>query len=617
MEMSFFWKLRNLWWKLRTWVDRLRTSRPFAMSTEGISAARNWLVARPRSWGPQPLTEPVDVLVLCPDGDAAARGCLDSAIRRSRPPARVIAARDRDELARYAADSAAAWVALVDAPVELPEDWLERLVAAVESDPEADAAVPLSRATPGMETAWDCARVALPRFEDFAARVAAESGRLRPPTGNVPPGVLLVQRRALAAVPSLTGLPELARSLEDYGGRVLLADDVAVEHGRQEGDASAPVCRVLSGVASRLGSFADVEAVRAAGRRFEGKRVLFVLPVVDRGGGANIVFREGRAMVEMGVDARVVNRSEFEYDFRRNYPEPEIPVTFAPPGEIHELARDYDAVVATANTSVEWLAPLAALPHRPALGYYIQDFEPNFYAPGSSDFAKALASYTLFPGLVRFTKTEWNARRVREECGVPCAVVGPSFESSFFRPAAPSPSARPVRIAAMIRPSSPRRQPELTLRILESASKRYGKSVEIVLFGETHYPDRRPIVAGFPHRQLGTLDTRALAQLFNSVHVFCDFSSYQAMGLTAMEAMACGVAVVLPREGGAASFAADGRNALIVDTSAPEPGLAALVRLVEDRELANRLGDCALEDMAAFVPEKPALLILKALFGDA
>ncbi|HEY4897532.1 MAG TPA: hypothetical protein VII01_15770, partial [Solirubrobacteraceae bacterium] len=355
MEMSFFWKLRNLWWKLREGLNRLRSSRPFAMSAEGLPAARDWLVARPRSWGPRPLTEPVDVVVLCPDGDAGARACLDSAIRRSRPPARVIAARDRDELARHAADSPAAWVALVDAPVELPEDWLERLVTAVESDPQADAAVPLSRATPSMETAWDRARIALPQFEDFTARVAAESGRLRPSAGSVPPGVLLVQRRALAAVPPPTRLPELAKSLEEYGGRVLLADDVAVEQKGGGGDGSAPECRVLSGVASRLGVFADVEAVRAAGRRFEGKRVLFVLPVVDRGGGANIVLSEGRAMAEMGVDARVVNLRDFEYDFRRNYPDPEIPFTFAPPGEIPELARDYDAVVATANTSVEWL----------------------------------------------------------------------------------------------------------------------------------------------------------------------------------------------------------------------------------------------------------------------
>jgi glycosyltransferase involved in cell wall biosynthesis len=338
---------------------------------------------------------------------------------------------------------------------------------------------------------------------------------------------------------------------------------------------------------------------------------------MDRGGGANIVLREGRAMAEMGVDARVVNLRDFESAFRRSYPEPEIPVTFAHPGEIPELARDYDAVVATANTSVEWLTPLVGVAAPPILGYYIQDFEPYFYAPASPDFAKALASYSLFPGLVRFAKTDWNARRVREQCGVPCSVVGPSFETSLFRPSAPRPSAPPLRVAAMIRPSSPRRQPELTLQILDETWKRHGKAVEFVLFGEKRHADGRPVVAAFPHEHLGTLDAGALARLFNDVHVFCDFSSYQAMGLTAMEAMACGAAVILPRDGGATSFAADGRNSLIVDTNAPEPGFTALSRLVEDPGLAGRLGDHALEDVSAFAPERAALRILEVLFGDA
>ena len=59
--------------------------------------------------------------------------------------------------------------------------------------------------------------------------------------------------------------------------------------------------------------------------RFTGKRVLFVLPVTDRGGGANVVFSEARAMAEMGVDARVVNIREFEFGFRASYPNPEVP----------------------------------------------------------------------------------------------------------------------------------------------------------------------------------------------------------------------------------------------------------------------------------------------------
>ena len=614
MEMSRFWKLRNLWWKFRERLEKLRAG-PASPEPPSGPERRAWLVSA-RPWGPPPLAEVVDVFVLG-EGDAGYRATLDSAIRRSRPPARVVAVKSREALARAAAESAAPWAALVDEPAEFPEDWLERLVAALAAEPGAAAVAPLSRATPGLAEAWDRARGAFGSFAEFSARVAAESGRSRPLAPGVPGGVLLVRRSALAAVDGFTDVSGLARSLAERDLPVLVADDVVVDV-KGGGEGGAPTDgRVFAGVASRLAVLAEVERARAAGRRHEGRRVLFVLPVMDRGGGANIVLREGRAMTEMGVDARVVNLAEFESAFRRSYPEPEIPVTFASPGEISGLALDYDAVVATANTSVEWLAPLSGRSGGPVVGYYIQDFEPYFYAQGSASHAKALASYTLIPGLVRFAKTEWNARRVRGECGVPCAVVGPSFETSLFRPSKPRPSAPPVRVAAMIRPSSPRRQPGLTLKILEEASRRFGDRIEISLFGETRYPDGRPVVAGFPHRQLGTLDAAALALLFNDVHVFCDFSSYQAMGLTAMEAMACGATAILPKDGGAESFAADAHNALIVDTAGPEAGLAALSRLVEDPGLAARLGDRALEDVAAFAPEVSAARILEVLFARA
>lgn len=356
-------------------------------------------------------------------------------------------------------------------------------------------------------------------------------------------------------------------------------------------------------------------ALGAAPSRFAGKRVLFVLPVMDRGGGANVVFSEARAMAEMGVDVRVVNIREFERGFRASYPEPEVPVAFVNPGEISQLARGFDAVVATANRSVEWLTPLVGRESGPVLGYYIQDFEPYFYPAGSEGYAHALASYTLIPGLVRFAKTEWNAQKVEACCGVSCAVVGPSLDTSLFRPGPQRPPVPPLRIAAMIRPSSPRRQPELTLRAFDTLFRAHGTAVEFSLFGVTaEDPEFRRMPHDFPHRLLGILDGEGLARLFNEVHVFADFSSYQAMGLTAMEAMACGTAALVPEAGGASSFAVDSRNALVVDTRTLEPCVTALSRFLSEPALAARLGRAGAEDIARHVPEGAALRVLECLF---
>jgi len=351
-----------------------------------------------------------------------------------------------------------------------------------------------------------------------------------------------------------------------------------------------------------------------SGGRHAGKRVLFVLPVRERGGGANVVFAEARSMEGMGVDARVVNLVEFENAFRKSYPAPDVPVAFVRRNEIPALARTFDAVVATANTSVEWLRPLADAA-APVLGYYVQDFEPYFYPAGSVGYRQALASYTLIPRLVRFSKTEWNAREVAERCGVTCAVVGPSVDTATFHPGLPRAAPPPVRIAAMIRPSSPRRQPELTIDVLGRVREARGDRVEIFLFGETHHPDRSPVAPAFPHRHRGTLDGPGLADLFSSVHVFADFSEYQAMGLTALEAMACGAAVLVPRKGGASSFAVDGVNALVVDTASAGACESALLRLVDDAALARCLGERALVDATRFAPETAARRILEVLFA--
>ncbi len=355
------------------------------------------------------------------------------------------------------------------------------------------------------------------------------------------------------------------------------------------------------------------------GGRFTGKRVLFLLPIAERGGGANIVLREALAMRSMGVDARVVNLRSFEDAFRGAYADPKVPVAFASPGGIAEVARGFDAVVATANRSVEWLLPLAGVPGGPVLGYYVQDFEPYFYDEGSAGRAHALASYTLVPGLVRFAKTGWNAKEVEARCGVPCAVVGPSLDTTIFRPLGlRRPDPPPVRISAMIRPSSPRRQPELTLRVFERLHERFGDSVDFTLFGvDPGDAAFRRMSKAFPHRNLGVASDERLAELFNETHVFADFSTYQAMGLTAMEAMACGAAVIVPAAGGASSFAADGRNALVVDTARSEACEAALVRLVEDAGLAARLGVAARADMETFRPEGAAARILACLFETA
>jgi glycosyltransferase involved in cell wall biosynthesis len=254
-------------------------------------------------------------------------------------------------------------------------------------------------------------------------------------------------------------------------------------------------------------------------------------------------------------------------------------------------------------------------------GYYIQDFEPYFYPVDSDGFSRAWASYTLIPDLRRMTKTEWTRREVHNQIGVKSQVVGPSFDVDLFRPRPrkdPDWPDRPLRIAAMVRTSSAYRAPKETMETLRMASRQFGKGVEIILFGShPEDPDFSTLPRDFAWSLAGILDQRKMANLLNEMDIFVDFSTYQAMGLTALEAMACGVAVVVPVQGGITEFARDHVNSLMVDTSSEQQRWEALKRLIEDHDLRRQIQRNAISETCKYFPEGPAFRILDTLFGGA
>jgi glycosyltransferase involved in cell wall biosynthesis len=254
----------------------------------------------------------------------------------------------------------------------------------------------------------------------------------------------------------------------------------------------------------------------------------------------------------------------------------------------------------------------------PKFGYYIQDFEPYFYREGTIERQLALKSYTKIPGIKRFCKTKWTRLEIQGQTEVSCELIGLSLNVDLFRPRPrrdPSWPQRPLRIAAMIRPATPRRAARLTMEVLETTYAKHGNNIEIILFGvDDDDPDFLNLPRSFVWENIGKLPSEELALLFNESDIFVDFSSFQAMGLSAMEAMACGVAVIVPLRGGATDFARHEKNALIIDTGQKDNCISALDRLINDAYLRERLSRQAIFDMAQYYPEIPASNILEILF---
>ena len=100
----------------------------------------------------------------------------------------------------------------------------------------------------------------------------------------------------------------------------------------------------------------------------------------------------------------------------------------------------------------------------------------------------------------------------------------------------------------------------------------------------------------------------------NEVDIFVDYSTFQGLGLTALEAMACGVASVVPLRGGTDVYARHEENCLVADTQDRDACFSALNRLVIDHKLRVKLQQNSLLFTPQFYPELPTFRLLQALW---
>lgn len=400
---------------------------------------------------------------------------------------------------------------------------------------------------------------------------------------------------------------------------------VRAKHGDALIDQSIQQMRnsyVLEGIRARTLAMIEREHLRVTSKKlWEGKRLLFILPIAEAGGGGNVIIQEALIMQEIGINVCLYNRSDLRSYFEAAYPGLPIPVLYGNGIDgFLEYCDQFDAVCSTLYASVKY-CDFHRFSNPPKTVYYIQDYEPYFFREGSSEYQQAYASYTQWPDLIRVTKTSWNANEVFKHHHVTCSILGPSVNIDLFRPRKMLQSSAVVNICAMVRPSSSRRAPELTMEVLRRIKNKYKGRVQISVFGceavegSPDYAFLDTISTDFEFQLLGKLTPLQMSRLLGEHDVFADFSSFQAMGLTAMEAMASACAVIVPENGGTGDFAANGINCLVVDTSNIEQCFFALCQLIDSDQLRDALSHRAVQDMCKYYPEKSVYQFLNAVFG--
>ena len=323
-------------------------------------------------------------------------------------------------------------------------------------------------------------------------------------------------------------------------------------------------------------------------------KILFVLPVKGGGGGAHSVVQESDELIRCGCDVRIAVNSANAPRFLTTYAD--VPSACAAMdaydshSELAELMVGRDIVIATVYHSVEAIAGAAKLldGSAPRFGYYVQDYEPMFFAPDDEERVAAFGSYTRLEGALLFAKTDWIRDMVTRNHSVRVEKVSPSIDTALYHPIARK-TRGPLWVTAMVRPSSPRRAPRRTMSVLKELHETYGDRLRINIFG----CDDRALVEhqlphDFDHVNHGELQRPQVAALFKRSDVFMDLSDYQAFGRSGLEAMACGCEALLPVFGGAVEYAVDGVNAHLVDTRSRGDVIGRFAAIVEADEAQRR-----------------------------
>lgn len=534
--------------------------------------------------------------------------------------------------------------------------WLEGLLACMDSHPSVGLVGPLSNAASWqnvpalLDAQGRFATNPLPQgmgVNDMAAWVAQASFQAYPQVPFLNGFCIMLKREVLQAVGYLdeANFPvgygeenDLCIRAQDAGFSLAVADDVFVFHAKTKSFEQAQRVALSAQGAQKLHSKHGEQRVAAlvaqmrqqpalndlrarlsealgpgwhkAPQSMMHMKVLFLLPVAGGSGGAHSVVQEVVAMRRLGMLAHVGVRSNKLANFQQQYAQvPDIQGALLAVDEANLLtvAAGYDVVVGTIWTSMGSVMRIVQAHDHILPAYYVQDYEPLFYPPGSPEWQNSSASYGLVPGALLFAKTQWLAQQVQQRHGLVVHKVQPSIDHEVYRPKA-KPPASALQVVAMIRPKTPRRGADRTMRLFRRLHEQLGADVRFHLFGcAADDAGFEALERQFDFEHHGVLTREQVADLLARCDVFVDLSDYQAFGRTALEAMACGCAAVVPQAGGAHEYAVHGHNACVLDSTDEEACYQAMLKLLSKPDEVRALARQGLATAARYSAHAAAM----------
>lgn len=255
--------------------------------------------------------------------------------------------------------------------------------------------------------------------------------------------------------------------------------------------------------------------------------------------------------------------------------------------------------------------PTAAVAQESAIArvkfYFVQDYEPEFYAKDDPYYAPAEASYDLDLGIV--TIGEYLRNRLAEKGGW-CRSIPFAMDNSFlnidFRPM--TQNFKGCSIIFFARPGIPRRNFEAGVEALRLVNEAFPE-VKISMYGLEKF-HKLPFI----YENLGQLSQEALASVMSESDIHLSFSLTN-ISTVIYEAMAAGCACVEADVEAVRPMVKDGHDCILAEPTGPGT-FKALSKLIKSPELRQTLGRNA-QTYAKTLNEKNMCVAFEALMDEA
>lgn len=327
-------------------------------------------------------------------------------------------------------------------------------------------------------------------------------------------------------------------------------------------------------------------------------RIAFPLISVERSGGVRVIVEIANQLAAYGHACRLVLPADKECPFPIRT---DVAVLRSPRfgrggmlavgprilGLARAIPADSDVIVASyyLTAYAAWLARLRA--RRARLFHVIQGYEPNYFRQQGRrrqwvSFLLARASYKL--PLRKTVVSPWLAEKLAAEGHPNLPVIPNGIDRAVFgaAPAGRAPGDPLIMTVGHWRPNRGYGDFLAAVDLLRRRRKDFGI---LALGADSGTPPRGDIgFAGLTPR-----DDGELAAAYRSSLMFVSCSHEEGFGLTPLEAMSCGTAVVTTDSGGVRAFARDGENCLLVPVGDVARIGAAMERLLDDESLRARL----------------------------